>query len=475
MNTTETLNSEWKDAITNLVIDDQIPNPRLTVPAQSLTVVREGLEQTLVMPETMQAYLTLLNSLNVRHPFRHDELLEETRREEVLESGLDGLSPHELAILALNPLQLLDVRDGLIDDDLSDYWLSVAERHDPDLVRLSELFDDYRQELASQAESARAPELAAAYFGQVDDSPASTVETKETGETWDVTVSLDDTAAVRWLRVDDEKFKSELSSDELIIDFEWHPTAESPYLDMRLNAPLLLTSSVNCSAMLLDAQGNVLINSKQQPIAGKRDGQMMQFAITADDLDRATQVQLSIDRPGNYHLQLQVSTSRPAVQKVETEGMIATEPAGSPAATSVPYSLVSLALGSPREPKQPAEITSLEFEIQAKDCHWIPAAPSDLEMATARVRLNVLPTGVLQVACEGFLRVKKGRTLEVIWVGADGIERARGTNPNQFSSVVELRGVEGSRPHQADRLNIRFSSASTPVEMGWAVEVTVLL
>jgi hypothetical protein len=105
--------------------------------SEDLPVLREGLERVLCDRDYLVPYLRQLDRL-LKRPLPYREVMSEQRQQEVCEHGLGCLEPRELTVLALNPHQLLDLRDTIL-DYFPEYWRGVARqavRQAEDLLRL---------------------------------------------------------------------------------------------------------------------------------------------------------------------------------------------------------------------------------------------------------------------------------------------------------------------------------------------------
>lgn len=300
MNTHTGLDPQFRNAVSNLVIDDHSAAD-LAVPLHLEPVIRQGLEQVLTDPDSMFLYLKYLDSLKVRYPFKHRDLLDEPLQEQVVQRGLECLTPRGLAVLALNPFQLLDLRDRLAEDDPSDHWWPIIRRHNREARVVAEAFDEYAQDLETvlrgEAHVEHGSALAGAYFGERS-AEEETPREAEHRDLWTGTLPLEDDS-VEWLEVADSE-RQELDSTKTVeIEFAWYPERPAGGLEVRLSAPLLLTNRVVCVAWLQDAHGARLGEAKMV-------GPKLCFTITEEQLAGASRLEFDYTHPDRYRLRFHV-------------------------------------------------------------------------------------------------------------------------------------------------------------------------
>jgi hypothetical protein len=306
MATNTTLEPHIRDAVTNLMLDDNTRAGMLDAPSNVVGLLRAYLEQALVDPESMYAYLSYLQSLGIRYPFRHSDLMEPATQDRVLRDGLKCLTSKELAELALNPIQLLDLRERLFENETSDYWWPVFRQFNPEVAAVSDALEQRgdERENASQAKSRRQQEqaLAGAYFGEQASEQPISPET-EPRELWTVSVSLE-SPSIEWFEVADSQKQKADSRKTVEIVFAWYAHRTPCELEVRPSLPLLLTNRSVCSARLLDSQGHEIRTAEVE-------APKLRFVLTGEELSRSATLELDYSQAGRYHLRLQVTLSRP--------------------------------------------------------------------------------------------------------------------------------------------------------------------
>ncbi len=308
MNNQEFPTPEFKDAITNLVLEDGLGRQPI-VSLETRPVVQAGLERAVVDPSSLRAFLGYLEDTHrVRHPFKRSDLLPPKKLDEILAEGLACLSPAELAELALNPLQLMDVGDQLAEREPSEHWLSIIWRYNREAALLAEVFDEHREELDAifaPGESARESRQLVGAFGDRDTNATDTGRPSTAQRPWHEEVPLAG-ANVEWLQVIDQ-VKADADRQRTVrVDFAWQPiTSGSPrMLCVRLGAPLLVAGSSNADVSLLDADGQTIVS-------GERHATEFRLSLAPADEPRARQLQVIYNREGKYRIRLTVPFSPP--------------------------------------------------------------------------------------------------------------------------------------------------------------------
>lgn len=292
---------DFRDAIVNLRLDDRNGRP-LTLSAEVRPIAQVGLDRALVDPLSLRAYLVFLDRQGVHHPYRRGELLPIEIADDVLKHGLSKLSPMQLAELALNPLQLMDLADQLNEQTPSEHWLPIIWKHNREAALLAEVFDEHREELDAILVPTKSPsrsrELVAA-FGDDDDSSSPTVPAEpKVGTSWHKNLPLNG-PNVEWLEVIDTA-KAQADRQRLVrIDFRWQQHSPSPVLSVRLGAPLLLSGPCRAQVWSLDATGQTIAE-------GKPHETEFHVELAPDDRLRVRQLKVIYDRPGKYRIQVVV-------------------------------------------------------------------------------------------------------------------------------------------------------------------------
>ena len=275
--------------------------------------MRSGLEQALVEPSAMYAYLHYLNHTHhVQVSSGPSNLLPNERVDQILAEGLDCLSPEELAEFAINPLQLLDVRDQLEDEEPCEHWLSIFARDNCEFAEMAEVLDGPSVTAAkasfppTRRAAKRHPLMA---FDSVDDRLSPSVSSDlTTGRNWFVEIPLNsskvepNSSKVEWLDVIDAAQTQQDQQRTVRIDFQWQPDSPSSVLTVRLGAPLLLAGQCHGEVLLLDEAGKTVAE-------GQRHETEFHVKLAPADPLRVRQLKVIYDRPGKYRVQITIPLS----------------------------------------------------------------------------------------------------------------------------------------------------------------------
>jgi len=268
----------------------------------SAEALREALSRAVADPDSMRDYLRYLQQMGIKHPFPYNELMDWDRTAEMIEQGLECLTPTELAVLALNPLQLLDLRDRLAEEEeLSDAWWPIFRQYNPLAATIAEAFDEYAdelQELLQESPSAGVQrELAGAYFGE--QPPEQTSEPQPPGRSvWTVKRPVA-AVVVAWREMIAPEFQRNHEHDELIVEFDRIAQGESCEFCVRLGRPLTLTSKVTCQSELRDDADQCLAE-------GRHDAGSLVFSVDAERLSLATCVWIQYRHPERCDLEIRI-------------------------------------------------------------------------------------------------------------------------------------------------------------------------
>lgn len=301
MITEEFSEAAFNDLLVNLNIDDNTPGKTITVTPETRDLVQTGLERTLIDVDAMRAYLRQLDAMKLPRPLKHDELLPDGEVADILKQGLADFSDEALAALALNPLAMLDLRDRLEDEELSEHWWSVATRFNPETAAIEKVFEARADELDQiVAGKTRSRDPALVPFDQIGDESQEGAPPAPGQRSWYVSVPLE---GAEWLSISDAERVAELRQATLDVEFTWKPEASAGTLVVRPGPPLLLTSDVVCTGRLLDSSGQSLADTS----AAERQ---ISFRLLADQWNSAATLQLDYDRNGRFHLRCHIQLGR---------------------------------------------------------------------------------------------------------------------------------------------------------------------
>lgn len=310
MNTETFPEAEFNDVLLKLKIDDETADKLLTVTTETRDLVQTGLERALIDPAAMQAYLDQLDAIPLPRPLKHIDLLPDEQTAAILQRGLVCVSASQLAALALNPLAMLDLRDA-IEEDISDYWWSVATRFCPDAA----LIDRVVESKLSQLDAIVEPRRDSGRFSQspaltqaLEEKPVESRSLDKSGRSghWNEELSL---GAAEFLAVRDVSRADRAKAMTVTVGFDLFPDHDAGTLEVSLSQPLPLTGPATCTAKLLDANQNVPRDDQGQElecaVSEARDGKL-RFTGIGSVLGKVHSVEIVYDHPRRFNLRLRI-------------------------------------------------------------------------------------------------------------------------------------------------------------------------
>lgn len=310
---TEHLDRELRDILTNITIDLARPAQKQTLAAgrnrvdqRQRIVVENGIYRVLVDYHFRKMYLKHIALLKMPESFLDTDAWPDELLFDVLVKGLTILDDYQLCELAVNPFQLLFLRDALLTETVpSEAWLDVIQRYSPpgplnDVMQKA--WDDMLTRVPANeaAGDTLATELAEAAYGLPGHARSKIPPVTSGADTaaWPIAFDLSKAEIVS---VDNERIAAVVKGKTLKLRCLWEPATsgtDSGVLKIEFGPPLLKDFIVPATQLVQEKAETI-------PAAAVIDG-IASFALRRNDILSALIFVFEYKHPDAFHIRCRV-------------------------------------------------------------------------------------------------------------------------------------------------------------------------